>query len=289
MAPKKMIISFIALFAIVGLYLLGLRLHLNPKIISKEEDTVRLEGRNIAFKEFGAENFTCTGLTWDDNDKTFWIGDYGAMSNKDTPSPRVVEVSRDLSEIVKLVDLSEVLSSDDNLQGIAYDELTNSLWLAVGDTVKNISKDGALIFEFDLGKYTKYKSNGICVDETDDSLWVLCRTKYLLHYDKSGNLIKEYQFNYKDQDQIFLYDGMMLVTVGADYTGEENYIVSINIENGNISVPYQISEAYAVEGICVVEDKMYIANDGLYHDAKIKESYISVFEFGAARTKTNKN
>ena len=278
MAKKKVIISLIALLAMVGLCLLGLRVNLKPKTISKEEDTVRLESSNIAFKEFGAENFTCTGLTWDENDKTFWIGDYGAISNKDTPSPGVVEVNRKLSEIVKIVDLSEVLSSDDNLQGIAYDELTDSLWLAVGDTVKNISKDGVLIFEFDLGKYSKYKSNGICFDETDDSLWVLCYTKYLLHYDKSGNLIKEYKFNYKDQDQIFLCDGVIFVTVGADYNGEENYIVSMNRDSGKISVPYQISEAYAAEGICIVEGKMYIANNGLYHDAKIKESYISIFE-----------
>ena len=58
MAKKKMMISLIVLLAMVGLCLLGLRLYLNPKTISKEEDTVRLESSNITFKEFGAENFT---------------------------------------------------------------------------------------------------------------------------------------------------------------------------------------------------------------------------------------
>lgn len=230
------------------------------------------------FKEFGADNFTCTGLTWDEKDNSFWIGDYGAMDNKNIPSPRVIEVNSNLTEIVKTLDLSGVLSSNDNLQGVAYDTDSNTLWLAVGDTIKNIYKDGKLRAEFSIGKYSTYKSNGICVDESNDTLWVLCYSKYLLHFDKSGNLIKEYKLNYKDQDHICIYDGAILVTVGADYNGEENYVIAVERNTGKVSVLYKILGAYAVEGVCVVGDKLYIANDGFYHDAKVKESYISIFE-----------
>ena len=50
--------------------------------------------------------------------------------------------------------------------------------------------------------------------------------------------------------------------------------------SGDISVKYKVIGAYAVEGICIVGSNMYIANDGLYHNAKIKESYISAYKVG---------
>lgn len=258
------------------LCIVAIKVPKKPQVIVGDSKTVRVEASNIFFEDFGEDDFTCTGLTWDENDNAFWIADYGALTNINMPIPRLVEVKNEFSEVVKILDLSNILSVDDNLQGIAFDKIANSLWLAVGDTVKNIDKDGRLLSEFDLGKYAKYESNGICVDETDDTLWVLCYSKYLLNYDKSGNLIRKHDMDYRDQDQLTIRDGMILATVGADYSGEENYVISINKNSGKTKVEYQTIGAYAVEGICIVSDKMYIVNDGRYHDAKIKNSYISV-------------
>lgn len=273
---KKWIIGVIILLAMGCLSVIGLKLATNPKSVIKDNNTTVLNGNLISFRAFGADDFSCTGLTWDEKDNAFWIGDYGAKSIDDTPSPRVVEVNKDLTEVLRIIDLTGVISSNDNLQGVAYDQSNDSLWLAVGDTCKNIDKDGKLLSEFSLGKFSKYKSNGICVD--DGTLWVLCYSKYLLHYDKAGNLIEENRFNYKNQDQICIHDGMLLATVGADYNGDGNYVMVIDRITGKTLVKYQTIGAYAVEGICVVDGKMYIANDGLYHNAKIKESYISVFD-----------
>ena len=246
------------------------------QIISGNANTVILDGEKREFSTFGVEDFTCTGLAWDSIMNSIWIGDYCAKSANNTPSQRVIQINKELTEVISIIDLSNMLNTNDNLQGVAYDDYNDSLWLAVGDSCKNISKDGKLIFAFDLGKYKKYKSNGICVD--GDTLWVLCYSKYLLHYDKSGNLIKEYSFNFKDQDMLFNSGDELIATVGADYNGENNYVVTFNKNTGETDVKYQIHGAYAVEGISIVDGKLYILNDGLYHDAKIRESYFAIYD-----------
>ncbi|MDD2971661.1 MAG: hypothetical protein PHE02_05970 [Lachnospiraceae bacterium] len=275
---NKLFIIGAIFIVIIGIEVLGYNtINRTEHVVVADDCTLTLEANIKEFNTFGSDNFTCTGLTWDASDNSFWIGDYGALNFGDMLVPRVVEIDKDLRKVLKVLEVSDVLSDGDNLQGVAYDQNNNSLWLAVGDSCKNINKDGKLIYEFNLGKYSSYKANGICVD--NDTLWVLCYSKYLLHYDKTGNLIKEFNFNYKGQDQICIYEDTILATIGADYTGENNYVVSIAKEtDASMSVKYQVKGAYAVEGIAVVDGKLYIVNDGLYHDAKIKESYISIFD-----------
>lgn len=281
---KRTFCLIISLVTILFLGIVSQKTFDKPKPITRTAETVELENiQNIPFHYFNEYDFTCTGLTWDTNDQSFWIGDYGALSNTDTPHPRVVEVNGDLSKVIRTIDLSKVLSSEDNLQGVAYDKASNSLWLAVGTSVKNVSKDGDLLSEISLNKYSKYKANGICIDDSDNTIWVLCYSKYLLHYDKSGTLIKEIKMNFKDQDQIIIKEGIIYATIGADYHGNDNYVVSINKDNGEVSVIYQPIGAYAMEGLCFVNGKMYIANDGAYHNAKINESYISIYNLNVSR------
>lgn len=38
------------------------------------------------------------------------------------------------------------------------------------------------------------------------------------------------------------------------------------------------SKVFAIEGIIVIDDKMYILNDGKYHKAKMQDSYIAVYD-----------
>ena len=262
---------------IISIMAFRYKINNRPKIVVADDCTSTIEGTIKKFSAFGSENFTCTGLTWDTSDNSFWIGDYGTQNMGDIPYPRIVEVDKDLKKILRVLELSNVLSIDDNLQGVAYDQKNDSLWLAVGESCKNIDKNGNLIYEFNLGKYSKYNANGICVD--NDTLWILCYSKYLLHYDKTGFLIKEYRFNYKDQDQICIFEDTILATIGSDYSGENNYVVSIDKDaDASMYVKYQLKGSYAIEGIAIVDGKLYIANDGLYHNAKIKESYISVYD-----------
>lgn len=284
---RKILLSVLIVLLVISSIVAIYKIRIRPVAVSNRTNTKILEGQVIKFKEFSSSNFTSTGLAFDEIDNAFWIGDYGALNSKEFQTPRVVEVNKDLTKIMKTVDLSNVLGKGDNLQGVAWDYKSDSLWLAVGNSCKNITKDGRLIVEFNLGKYSKYKSNGICVD--NETVWVLCYSKYLLHYDKTGRLIKEYKFNYKDQDMLFNGKDELLITVGADYKGEENYILSFDKASGKTAVKYQVIGAYAVEGITVVEDKMYIVNDGLYHDAKIKDSYFSIYDLKCTDDKFSDN
>ena len=173
--------------------------------------------------------------------------------------------------------MNDILGEDINLQGISYDKKDDSLWLATGNEIYNIEKDGTTKKNISLGRYTKYKSNGIAVD--NDFIWVLCYSEFLLKLDREGNVIKKIKFNYQDQDHICLLDnGNLYATVGADYDGENNFVFEINTQSGYNKCTYAVQESYAIEGIIVLDDKMYILNDGKYHKAKMQDSYIAVYD-----------
>ena len=165
------------------------------------------------------------------------------------------------------------------MQGIAYDTIDDAIWIAVGASIQEISKRGKLTIVIDLGKYKKYQANGICMDNEDHTLWVLCYNKYMLHFDREGNLLKSYPVNMKDQDMIYMYDGLIYITVGADYKGEENYCVVFDTQTENIKIQYKLYQSYAVEGIYIDDDYIYVVNDGAFHNAMIPRTYISVYEY----------
>lgn len=259
-----------------------------PSLIIKQvtDNTKELNPSKIVyFNNFGEADFTCTGLTYDESDSAFWIADYGTIISGEKAEPRIIEVSNDFKLILKVLPLTSIVEENANLQGIAYDSSNSSIWLATGDYVHNINKEGNVIKSFSLGKYSRYQANGICYEEKSDTIWVLCYSKYLLNYDKSGNCLKKYKINFKDQDHICSKDGFIYATVGADYYGKDNFIVQINPDNGEVSVLYRANESYAVEGICMLGENIYVANDGLYHQAKIKNSYISIYENVTAHKK----
>lgn len=231
----------------------------------------------IYFSDFGSEDFTCTGITYDSSDNALWIGDYGALNSSDNAKPRLIEVGLDIQNKIREIDLSDVLVYSANLQGIAYDSVDDCLWLAVGENITSIDKNGSIITTIEMGKYADNKANGICYDRLDDSLWVLCSSQYLLHYKKDGTLLTEFSFNYADQDHICTDGGYLYMTIGADYQGDNNFVCKVSMKNGSIISLFRLEQANALEGICILGDKMLITNDGLYHSDLVGQSYISVF------------
>lgn len=279
MNRRKLILLWVVLLIII----IGLTVYKNNRVVFAadmvDKNTAILKKtETILFEEFGERNFTCTGLTFDTDKDTFWIADYGAMNSEDNPEPRLIEVNKEWTHVVSTISLNNIVDSNANVQGVCYDSSNESLWFATGDKIINISKEGHEIGSIKLGPYAKYKANGVTYNPTDNSLWVLCYEKYLLNYSKDGHLLSRIKMNLQDQDQIYmLNEHELIVTVGADYNGTNNFIVKVNISSGEISVWYQVVGSYAVEGVCVVDDNLYIANDGLYHNAKIKKSYISIY------------
>ena len=269
----RLLTCAVAVLFLVSAAYIASKLAARPAKISKACSSQPITAqRMVFFGDFGSSDFTCTGLAYDNDDDSFWIGDYGALSPETIPNPRLVEVDKSLMNKVGEISLKDILGENADLQGVAYD---GSLWIASNDKVFQIDKKGNKTFEFSLGKYSKYKANGICCDK--NSLWVLCASRYLLNYTKKGELINKYKFNFQNQDHICANGDYLYITVGADYKGMENYICKLS-KKGEIVSLYQTEHANALEGISVNNGKIYVANDGKYHSDIMNRSYITVYE-----------
>ena len=276
---KKYIVSFFTIMILFGLgsvFTWVINRPINP-IKKFDLNTIKLDAKKqIMFDQFGETNFTCTGMTYDSKSNTIWIADYGLDKENEKMSPRLIEVDNDFNEVLVEIDLDEYVDDLFNLQGISYDKLHNSLWLATGEYVFEISKDGKQLSKFYMGDYAKYKSNGIAVD--GDDIWVLCYEKYLLKLNRKGEVLNKYTFNFKDQDQIFIRNNKIYCTIGADYLGDNNFIFTFDINTQEINNEFQIKSSNSIEGIIIINDIMYIANDGLFHSDIVGRSYITEYK-----------
>lgn len=204
--------------------------------------------KQIFITDEEGKNFTATGITYDTKLDAYWISDYGALISNEETHPRVLCFSEDFNRILYTIDLTGKLPKDSNLQGITYDINTDSLWLATGEKIININKSGNILNNITLGAFAKYRSNGLVYDNHDDTLWVLFYDRYLIHYKKDGSILGKVHMNYHDQDHLFLYKDKLMFTVGADYTGDNNFVGEINPDNGKIISAFQMLSSYAIEG-----------------------------------------
>lgn len=220
------------------------------------------------------KGFTCTGLTSDGN--YFYIGDIGATSPSVTSYDSKIIVTSDFVNVKRTINLMNLDTNIQAVQGVAYDSSNNSLWVAIPNKNKvyNIRKDGGLISSFSVSAPT-----GISVAE-DGTLWILDYNKKILHYSKTGTLLQTVSFAYAEQlDQCFLDNerGLLYITAGENYTTRNNvYCYDINSEQQYIACTV---DSYAVEGIWLGYNKMIILNDGYYHDATVKYNQANIYDF----------
>jgi len=236
--------------------------------------------RYIELPLFTKERYalTATGISYNESDKAFYIGNYGKSSKDDKAFyPSIEKIDSNSLEIIDEY-LIENIKEGVDIQGIAYDKSSNSLWYTNGNSVINYSIDQKKEnSSFSIGKYKRYKANGICIDTQDASLWVLCMYKYLLHFNQDGSLIKTYNCDFIGQDHICMdKQGKLYISAGIDYQGNDNFVVSYN-KNLTADKVYRVNESYAIEGIAIIDSKLYVVNDGYYHDAKIRSNYIQEY------------
>ena len=244
----------------------GMRL----QVVNKKTENI------IYLDELGEGNFTSTGFTYDSKDNTFWIADHGTEA---LDSLRLIELDHEFSEIRSIVEISNYKNDGIiNLQGIAYDKIDDAIWIAVGNDIQEISKSGKVMRVIDLKTYAAYQSNGICMDDSDNTIWVLCYRKYLLHINRDGNIQEVYYVDISDQDMIYMYKGLIYITAGAGYTGRNNYCIAFNPKTKQFKECIRLEQSYAVEGIYVDAEHMYIVNDGAFHSAAIPRTYMSIYE-----------
>lgn len=274
------------LFTLIAIIIYSLAFFINHKSESDDKifaasivtsDCSKITADEIIYLEnLGLNNFTSTGITYDSKNDSFWIADHGTS---ETDSLCLYEFDTDFKKVIRSLNIGKLTVSDGNFQGIAYDYKNDSIWIAIGDSICEVSKLGEVINTISISEFQKYKANGICFDTDGDSLWILCYSSYLLHIDRQGNIIDKIDCNYADQDMIFMLDNEIYITVGADYIGNDNFCMVLDTNTNKFSVKYRFTDSYAIEGIYISNGKMYIVNDGLYHNAKIKKTYISIYNY----------
>lgn len=276
---KRFFLSIIFIFFTLIITFISIKLINRPTnpvdMVNENTETLKAE-KQIMFNEFNENDFTCTGMTYDTKNNSIWIADYGAENDNNELNPRLLELDYEYKNVINIINLKNIMDNSFNLQGISYDEIDNSLWLATGDYIYEINKNGDIIQKYSMVKYSKYKSNGIFVD--NDKIWILCYKKYLLCLNREGDFINKYKFNFMDQDHIYIYNNKIYCTVGADYSGDNNFVFTFDLTTKVINNLYKIEGSYAIEGIIIKDNIMYIANDGKFHNDIIGHSYISEYK-----------
>ncbi len=241
------------------------------------------------FSDIVGRDFTCTGITYDSYNDSFWVADYGAEKGDITIKPKLYEFTKDFSVKKDTILLSSINDYKTvNLQGIAYDSNNDTLWIVTGKEIIEISKTGQKLKTIDIGNFRIFIPNGIAYNCDDDSIWILYYYCFLVNYDKKGNIKKIKVVNYKNQDHLMCFDGEVVASIGADYKGDRNYVYGIYSENHEHGFSYKVLDSFAIEGICFVDGALYVVNDGAFHDAKIGRSYVAVYNIGDENKKNSK-
>ena len=268
------IISFCAFMFFRHIYLVAISNHREITMQDINIIDLDIDSEYVLPNVSGMEKgITCTGLTYDSYRECFWIGNFGKLMPNDTKKqPSIIQMANDFSDIVSII---EVENRDIDLQGVSYDSNTDTIWYSDGGQIINCDVYGNVISSFFLGDFQIYKPNGVLYDNRDDTIWVLCFYKYLLHYSANGNLLTATVSDYRGQDHLCLgEDGNIYFSVGDDYIGEDNFVACFSKDNMRIDFAYRVKGAYAIEGICIKDGYLYVANNGYYHMAKNKSNYV---------------
>lgn len=190
----------------------------------------------------------------------------------DSIESSIVVVSDDFKSLKYVIPLYENFPSMKDVQGVAYNHNDNTLWIcSFGENkVHHITSSGSHISSIDINKPT-----GIAYDPKQECLWILTYSQ-LLKVKADGEFIRTFNVAIEGQDQL-CYDeanSRLLMTVGLNYHGT-NYVYEIDIKTGNINLLYKLEDSYAIEGIALYNGFMYIANDGMYHSARIPVNQIN--------------
>lgn len=221
------------------------------------------------------KKITCTGLFYDEKMNVFYVGNAGKELPKEKNFRATIEIiSNDFKKIIKTIECYKLFPEMKDIQGVTKGTDETIWFCSYGENkVRNIDINGNLIFEF----YVKQPS-GIAFDFKNKNIWILTNKK-LVNYTLEGNEIKSYPIKIKGQDQIYLDEknDILYITAGIDYQ-KESYVYSINLKNGDVNLVYILEDSFAIEGISIVGNNLFILNDGYYHDAKVPFNQINIYK-----------
>ena len=226
---------------------------------------------DIKYGETG-KGFTITGLAYSASDNTYYAGNYGKVYTSDTTvNNTIVHLSSDLKTNLGEIELPNI----SEVQGVTVDSSDNTLWYVSPPDNKmyHISTTGEELGEVNLGT----NATGIAYDSRTDTLWVLDSTK-LINVEKDGTVNTTITLDISNVDQIYLdeTDNSIYITAGNNYQGD-SYVYIVNLSTQKSKLLYTLEDSHAIEGIHIKDGKMYIGNDGVYHEAKIESNIIQVY------------
>ena len=155
-----------------------------------------------------------------------------------------------------------------------------------GGVILEISKYGYVLNSFTT--LEEIGANGILYDYKTDSLWVLTGNN-LVNVTKNGDIITSFKLGIENEKETITPDqlcydleGRICFTadVGADYQEDNNWLYCVQITGANLNVLYKycLKESYAVEGAYFYDNRLYVVNDGLYHNAKNRKNCVCIYE-----------
>lgn len=120
-----------------------------------------------------------------------------------------------------------------------------------------------------------------------NTLWTLTNN-YLYNCSYDGVVQKSIKIHIKGQDQLFLDEKNDLIyfSAGADYHGD-SYIYTVDLKTSKVKPLYVLKDSYAIEGITIVDDVLYVLNDGYYHDAETPINQVNMYFLNKMQTKEN--
>ncbi len=144
----KKLTNFMRIISFV-IIVISIFFYYESTISNKKIDLSKVKENNISqitpseivyLDEIMFTNFTSTGFTYDLKNDTFWIADHGTELNDKI---QLFQISKDLKKIVSVVQVADYVNDGIiNLQGIAYDAVDDTIWVATGNNIQEISKTG---------------------------------------------------------------------------------------------------------------------------------------------------
>ena len=170
-----------------------------------------------------------------------------------------------------------------DIQGVTK-STDGTIWLcSYGENkVRHIDEKGN-----ELGSFDIKEPSGITNDSRSNTLWILTNN-YLYNCSYDGVVQKTIKIHIKGQDQLFLDEKNDLIyfSAGVDYHGD-SYIYTVDLKTSKVKPLYVLKDSYAIEGITIVDDVLYVLNDGYYHDAETPINQVNMYFLNKLQTKEN--
>lgn len=213
-------------------------------------------------------------MAFNTKDSVWYVGNIG----KDLPeciskSPSIEIFNADFSKNLGKISLRGIMQPNSYIQGIAYDSADDAIWFCSFEEgmVRKISKRREVLDSVNI-----FHPTGICIDEKTRDIYILTMNS-IIRLDKDMVIKALNRMEIPAQDQLAFHDGNLYMTSGADYN-EPQFLHRINAKTLNVDTCWAMEGSYAIEGLAFKDSILYIANDGLYHSAKVPENKVIMYD-----------